>query len=127
MGMFDRLTSDYPLPSHQQAEYQTKDLVHLVHGESGLRGFLDEYRITADGRLMLHRHVREWREDPDSPFGGYLHSIRNWWEDVSDVHGDISIYTYEPALGDEPAARAEFRVRFTHGRVEWIKPLEPRN
>ena len=29
MGMFDRLTSDYPLPSHQSAEYQTKDLGNL--------------------------------------------------------------------------------------------------
>lgn len=127
MGMFDRLKSDYSLPSHEQSEYQTKDLAHLVHGGSGIGGFLDEYRITADGRLMLHRHVREWREDSDSAVGGYLQSVQDWWEDVADVHGDISIYTYEPASGDEPAARAEFHVRFTHGRVEWIKPLEPRN
>ncbi len=94
MGMFDRRKSDYPLPSHQQSAYQTKELVHLVHGESGIGGFLDEYRITADGRLMLRQHVREWRKELDSPFGGHLHSVQDWWEDVADVHGDISIYTY---------------------------------
>jgi hypothetical protein len=59
VGMFDLLTSDYPLPHHQDAEFQTKDLAHLVHGEPGECGFLDHYRITEDGRLMLHRHVRE--------------------------------------------------------------------
>ena len=127
MGMFDRLTSDYPLPSHQSAEHQTKDLAHLVHGDFGIGGFLDEYRITADGGLMLHRHVREWRKDPDSPFGGYLHSVRDWWEEVPDVHGDIDFYTGGPASGDDPPWQVEFRARFTHGRVEWIKPLEPRS
>ena len=124
MGMFDRLTSDYPLPSHQQAEYQTKGLAWLVHGESGIGGFLDEYRITADGRLMLRRHVREWRADADAPLGGCFQSVRDWWEEVPDVHGDVDVYAREPAAGDELPGRVEFRVRFTHGRVEWIKAHE---
>ncbi len=126
MGMFDRLTSEYPLPSHKNAEYQTKDLAYLVHGESDIGGFLDEYRITADGRLMLHRHEREWRDRPDSLLGGYLESVRDWWEEVSDIHGDLRIYTQDDDSDSHQSKWVEFRVRFTHGRVEWIKAHEPR-
>jgi hypothetical protein len=84
--MFDLLTSDYPLPHHQAAEFQTKDLAHLVHGEPGECGFLDHYRITEDGR----------------------------------------IYTRDDQSGGDRAERVEFRVRFTHGRLERIDPVELR-
>jgi hypothetical protein len=124
MGMFDLLTSDYPLPHHQHAEFQTKDLAHLVHGEPGECGFLDHYRITEDGRLMLHRHVREWRSDPEMLLGGCLESVRDWWEEVPGIHGDVRIYTRDDKSGGDRADRVEFRVRFTHGRLERIDQVE---
>ncbi|MCC5866465.1 MAG: hypothetical protein JJU31_15185 [Wenzhouxiangella sp.] len=124
MGMFDALTSDYPLPHHQDGEFQTKDLAHMVHGEFGISGFLDEYRITADGRLMLHRHVREWRDRPGSPLGGYLESVRDWWEEIPDVHGDIRIYTRDEDSGNDGNEWVEFRIRFTHGRVERVDTVQ---
>lgn len=48
MGMFDMLKCDYPLPVHpemQEREFQTKSL------DCGL----DQYLITADGKLELVR------------------------------------------------------------------------
>lgn len=75
-------------------EFQTKDLAYLVLGES-LSGFLDDYEITKDGRLMRHVHEREWREDSDAPLGGYLESVRDWWEEAADIHGDVRICTIE--------------------------------
>ena len=126
MGMFDTLRCDYPLPHHQDAEFQTKDLAYLVHGESGMGGFLDEYRITADGRLMLHRHDREWRDDPETFLGGYLESVRDWWEEVTDAHGDIRIYTCQAHADNEGSDWVEFRVRFTHGQVERVDSVDSR-
>lgn len=76
MGMFDTVRCRYPLPHHQDAVFQTKDLANLVLGEGGLRGTLDEYEITEDGRLMRHVHEREWREDADGgPLGGVMRSV----------------------------------------------------
>lgn len=92
MGMFDTLRCDYPLPHHQEADFQTKYLAHLVHGELGLGGLLDDYRITADGRLMLHKHIREWCDDPEAFLGGYSESARDWWEELADVCSETLIY-----------------------------------
>ncbi len=123
MGMFDTLRCDYPLPDVQEAEFQTKSLVSLLHGELGMGGFLDEYRITTDGRLLLHKHIRQWRDDPEALFGGYLESVRDWWEEVPDVHGDIRIYTSRTQGDGAESDWVEFRIRFTHGRVERVEPM----
>lgn len=122
MGMFDTVRCRYPLPHHQDEKFQTKDLAYLVHSEL-LGGLLDEYEITEDGRLMQHVHERRWREDPDSIIGGYLESIRDWWEEVTDVHGDARIHTIEFKAG-ESVHRIEFCVRFTNGRVQKIHEAE---
>jgi len=97
MGLFDTVHCEYPLPDarHQGLEYQTKDLECL----------LDNYTITRDGRLVRHA----------SRFGGGPGHDIEW-----PLHGDISIYT--SVKGEDPRW-VEYVVRFTHGRVEWVRPL----
>jgi hypothetical protein len=101
MGLFDTVHCEYPLPNaaHQNLEFQTKDLESL----------LDTYTLTRDGRLM--RHSRRGRS------AGLDRDIE--WP----LHGDIRIYTsLRPPAGEREWV--EYVVRFTHGRVEWIRPLE---
>lgn len=121
MGMFDTVRCDYPLPSHQNEEFQTKDLAYLVDGEL-MGGCLDDYEITSASRLRVHRHEREWCKDADALLGGYLRSVKDWWEDLPDVHGDIRIYT-SSRNADGTSEWTEFRVRFTHGAVETVTPV----
>lgn len=100
MGMFDTVRCEYPLPDpgHQDLEYQTKDLECL----------LDTFTITRDGRLIHHAR-RGWKGP-----------VRDFeWP----LHGDVSIYTSLPAP-DASHTWIEYVVRFTHGLVEWIRPLE---
>jgi hypothetical protein len=97
MGLFDTIRCEYPLPDarHQDLEFQTKDL----------ECFLAHYRITRDGRLVFEaRGGKEPDRDIEWP-----------------VHRDISIYTFIETSGDREWV--EYVVRFTHDRVEWIRPL----
>lgn len=87
-------------------------------------GFLDEYEITEDGFLMRHAHERKWRDDPDSLLGGTMVSLRDWWEKVPDIHGDVRIYTSEGTPGEPEARRIEIRIRFTNGRVQEVREVE---
>jgi hypothetical protein len=98
MGLFDTVRCEYPLPvaSHQDLEYQTKSLDSLM----------ERYTITRDGRLI--RHSR----------GGIF--ARGPCRDIEwPVHGDVEIYT-----SDSDRNWIEYIVRFTHGLVEWILPVE---
>jgi hypothetical protein len=99
MGMFDTVYCQYPLPDarHQDLEFQTKDLECLLH----------TYTITLDGRLVLK--VRRRDGEPD-------HEIE--WP----LHGDLRIYTSIRIAED--SEWVEYVVRFTHDRVEWIRPLK---
>lgn len=117
MGLYDTVHSRFPLPHHQDAEYQTKDIEHLVGGVSGLGGTLSEYEITSEGGLRVRVHEREWRDDPEWFGGGYLGSVNDWWEDIPDVHGDIRIYTRDAG------EFVEFQIRFTDGRVSRIDEI----
>lgn len=101
MGLFDTVYCEYPLPDagHQDLDFQTKDLDCLM----------ETYTISRDGRLL--RNVRR-RKAPDRDV--------EW-----PLHGDLRIYT-SLRTGDSPEDRTwvEYVVRFTHSRVEWIRPLE---
>ena len=123
MGMFDTVVCRYPLPHHQTAEFQTRDLAAVAPGEHGLGGFMDEYAITEDGGLRRHVHEREWTQDPGAPLGGYLRSTRDWWEDVPDAHGDVVIPTSGDAGNQASAAWTEFLVRFTNGRAQDVREV----
>jgi len=126
MGMFDTVVCRYPLPHHQDAEFQTKDLGAVALGERFLSGLLDEYEITADGRLCRHVHDREWTEDPEAFLGGHMRSVRDWWEDVPHAHGDVVMYTTEEIPGQQRDGWVEFRVRFTNGRVQKVHEVHTR-
>ena len=126
MGMFDTVVCRHPLPHHQDAEFQTKDLAAIALGEHFLSGLLDEYEITADGRLRRHVHEREWTADPEAFLGGYMRSVRDWWEDVPDAHGDVVIDTTDEIPGEQRGRWVEFRVRFTNGRVQEVHEVQTR-
>lgn len=105
MSVYDSIRCEYPLPDSalQDEEFQTKDL-----GE-GLR----RYTITRDGRLLRHLPNPDRVASVDRPaeFNG-----SSGTEPIPH-HGDLRIYT--TATKGE---LAEYRVRFTHGLVEWIRP-----
>lgn len=101
MGLFDTVTCEYPLPdpAHQHLEFQTKDLECLM----------DHYTITRDGRFVRHR--------PEARRASLGRDVE--WP----IHGDIHIYDVDPERADR---LLEYRVRFTHGRVEWIRRVGER-
>jgi hypothetical protein len=100
MGMFDTIYCQYPLPNprHQDLDFQTKDLECL----------LDTYTITQEGWLVQHAK-RGWGE-------GRLVRDVEW-----PLHGDLRFYT---SVKTEEPSWIEYVARFTHGRVEWIRPIE---
>ena len=137
MGMFDDVVCRYPLPHHQDARFQTKDLAGIALGEQWITGMLDEYEITVDGRLRRHVHERERIDGPSAFLSRYMKSVRDWWESVPDAHGDVWIYTTDSAA-DVPSGLSadgdsitdarngrwiEFRIRFTNGRVQDVEDL----
>ena len=101
MGLFDTVYCEYPLPDarHQDLDFQTKNLECA----------LDTYTITQDGRLV-RRARRGWET------GEVLDRDVEW-----PLHGDIRLYA---SVKSEDPSWIEYAVRFTHGRVEWIRPLE---
>lgn len=123
VGLFDTVRCRFPLPHHQDAEFQTKDLAAIVEDECWLGGLMDEYEITKAGRLRRRMHQRKWVKKPGSLFGGYFKSLRSWWERVPDVQGDVRIYTSDGTPGKRGYRWVEFRVRFTNGRVEEVRTV----
>lgn len=95
MGLYDTIHCSYPLP---EANHQDLDFQ-----TKDLERFLGTYTITRDGRLMRHRRRGRLELDRDIE-----------WP----LHGDLRMYT---SLDRE---WIEYVVRFTHGRVEWIRPYE---
>src|SRR5436305_3215068 len=99
MGLYDTVYCECPLPDtrHQDLDFQTKNLECLM----------DTYTITQDGRLVRRAGIG---------FGGEGLDRDTEWP----LHGDIRIYT---SVKTETPSWIEYVVRFTHGRVEWIRPL----
>ena len=98
MGLFDTVKCEHPLlePEHRDLEFQTKDLPRL----------LEDYTITEDGRLVRHAQ--------GGPFGDTHVRDIEW-----PVHGDIRLFAR-----DAHEAPVEYVVRFTHGRVEWVRRMD---
>ena len=127
MGMFDEIFCSYPLPEDppewvKKARFQTKNLENL----------LDEYTITAEGRLIHHCKEHEWVEDEEHLVGGYMRPVKKWDEDC-EYHGDLTFYTNNitshdgkghygvTADSDERPLRFEYTARFTDGQLQWIR------
>jgi hypothetical protein len=104
VGLFDTVRCEFPLPdpSHQELDFQTKDLDCL----------LEEYTITRDGRLI--RYPRGRLFEP-----GRARAV-DW-----PIHGDLRMYDSIERPGRE-GEWVEYLVRFTDGRVQWVRRLAQR-
>lgn len=114
MGMFDEVRILYPMPGGYVPQgdwpfpYQTKDFdCTMAH-----------YTVTEDGRLLLHvaryeATPQEELPDPEHPMFGSIRRIEVGDEEIPH-HGDINVISTSPDF-------ARFTLRFTHGRLEWIR------
>ena len=125
--MFDEVTCDYALPDAFEARgvlFQTKEL-----GNS-----LDRYTITSDGRLIAHRVPYEEVPEEERPYYGTpewsTSSLRQFFGSMRAVpvgdegimfHGDVRLYKGFATVDDAPVDIREYIVRFTNGRVEWVR------
>ena len=121
--MFDTVRCRFPLPHHQNAEFQTKDLEHVVFGEGG-EGTMSLYEITKDGRLRRRAHRYTVVRKPPGFRRVVLKSTKTWWEDVPDAHGDVYIYTFDRSSDGDASRELRFRVRFTNGRVQDVRQVK---
>jgi hypothetical protein len=101
MGLFDEIWFEGPLPGIQSncRRFQTKSL-HCC---------LDRYNVTEEGRLYLTRNVRLGDGSTDIALD------KSKRIDI-DFHGDIRLMSDEGPI-------EEYVVRFTHGTLEWVRPL----
>jgi hypothetical protein len=116
MGMFDYIRVEVLLPDQTEVdsekEYQTKDLESLM----------EDYTITADGKLLRTQCDYEWKEDGSHFLGGFLQEIPHS-KKVTEVpfHGDIRFY------GDMKGnVFRDYIARFTEGKLTriWYEDTE---
>jgi len=109
MGMYDDIYCEADLPGdHPDSDraFQTKSLYRAM-----LR-----FTITREGRLIHHscRYVRD-KNPPD----GLFRMLPTDREDIDmEFHGDIRL------SGFHEGRRSEYVARFTHGTLEWLRPIE---
>ena len=66
MGMFDNVKSDYDLPEALPGvRYQTKSF-----GDGYVGGFMDDYTITKEGKLIFHNTTYEVVPEEERPYWG---------------------------------------------------------
>lgn len=97
MGMFDEIRWEATLPAGHPEDsrlFQTKSLDPC----------LEHYVVTREGRLLMVGNG--WQEEADSD--------RERGIDV-EFHGDMRLVSVE--------GQTEYIARFTHGTLEWIRPL----
>ena len=137
MGMFDRVIVEFPLPDAGASvvkEWQTKDFPDPD---------LENYRITADGRLLHERIHFEDRSDSQCSVGafsllaGSMTPIHEGWDDLC-FHGILNFYgdkysgelrmistareTFgQDLLHPEPAELFEYNAKFTDGQLVSIE------
>lgn len=132
MGMFDTIKCLYPLPDGFDAEgleWQTKDL----------ECELDEYTITADGRLVHDEWKYESVPDNERPYPEATEGLKSVMGSIRRVvtkpnvevpyHGDIVFYGSNVCASghgmcvtddDQPPQWREYSARFTNGRLQEI-------
>ncbi|MEW6330667.1 MAG: hypothetical protein AB1560_04315 [Pseudomonadota bacterium] len=103
MSFFDTLRCDYPLPD---PEFQERTF-HTLN----FRCLLDHYCLGTDGRLrQIHRKLNNPQGRP---------AARAPASEDTGYHGDLRFHAKTATQ-----ARIEYRARFTHGTVEWIRRVE---
>lgn len=130
MGMFDNVKCEYPLPAApaeiQESIFQTKDFYNAM----------DDYTITKEGRLILHKKVYDEVPEEERPYYG-----KPEWEKplfrmmgclkarhVADVdthhHGYIHVYTIANFFDNDPRGEwFEYKIKFTNGKVESVERI----
>lgn len=129
MGLFDEIRCEYPLPG---SGYRLAP-GHTFKTKS-LGGALDNYTITADGRLILYK-VRwervpeeerpyygtpEWEENPRLRVLGSIRTVPVGDEEIPH-HGDIYFYDSFAVRDESGLVRIEYKARFTEGRLSRIE------
>lgn len=108
MGMYDDIFCECDLPDDLRPEerrFQTKSLYRIM----------DRFTITKDGRLI--HHSARYVQDANPP-GGLFRMIPVDKEDIDMCfHGDILL------SGERDGKLLEYAARFTHGQLEWIRPI----
>ena len=128
MSMFDNIQCEYPLPDTGYPvspghTFQTKSLGRA----------LDEYTITADGRLILNKVRWESVPDEERPYygtpewenvwaklAGSLRTVPVGDEEVL-YHGDVYFYDVFSSRDGSEEAWIEYKARFTEGGLSRIE------
>ena len=120
MGMFDNVKSDYDLPEALPGvRYQTKSF-----GDGYVGGFMDDYTITKEGKLIFHNTTYEvvpeeerpywgkpeWKKNPLMQVCGSMR-VASVKDEELDFHGIINIYT------EFQGEWFEYEIKFTDGVV----------
>lgn len=103
MSFFDTLRCDYPLPD---PEFQERTF-HTLN----FRCLLDHYCLGTDGRL---RQIQRKLYNPQGK-----QATRAAASEDTGYHGDLRFHAKTATQ-----ERIEYRARFTHGTVEWIRRVE---
>ena len=85
MSAYDSVYCKYPLPD---AEAQGLDF----QTNCTPAPFLNNYEITAEGRLLHETYVTRWEEDPSAPLGSVMQRDNLRWEPVA-YRGQLEIDT----------------------------------
>lgn len=119
MGLFDTVLVEHPLPDEGAAKvtwWQTKDFDCPA---------LNNYRISAEGRLFRERVRFEDRSDPDATglmaLRGIMTPIHEGWDDMN-FHGILNFYGYDrtglaPDAPYSPERWYEYNAKFTDGQL----------
>jgi len=130
MGMYDNVKCEYKLPDTppkiQADVFQTK-----AFGDGMTGGYMDDYTITKDGRLLLHKKAWEVVPEEERPYYGkpewdkrglfqLMGSMKAvpLGDDVIEHHGIIHIYNM-----DSNEVWFEYEIKFTDGTVTDVKRL----
>jgi hypothetical protein len=106
MGFYDKVRLDIAYPEYGVAKGMVFDSRSL-HADDA------EFTITANG--MLIEHLVRYEDNPAVLFPKAVPD----GERIVAYHGDIWLYS-----SDASSTYPEFVARFTHGRLEWIRPAE---
>jgi len=129
MGLYDCISSDYPLPLPvdlgeltpeliQKSTFQTKDLENMM-------GY---YKIDSSGQLLIECLESEWREgnkDSKSILDrlGYLETIKSWWEPAN-LTTTVVFYEFFQDDKNQSDYWIDYQAEFVSGKVNFIKVLK---
>lgn len=122
MGLYDHVHCKYPLPDPQvqDLKFQTK---------STDAPYLDNYEITADGRLLRAAYETRCIADASAPFGSHVERENRCWEPV-DFRGQLEIHTahegrwYSYLLWFKDGRIADLQHGLGHGESLPLRPLD---